>query len=101
MGIGLGALGLTGIGAGGYCLYLSNSYASQYKSAGTREKADDYFAKKNSALAATGVCALCGTASIICGIVVYRWKPESTKQKRISIAPMFGMRNGALIVFSY
>ena len=101
VGIGLGAVGLASIGMAGYFLYLSNSYASQYAAANTQEQMDDYFARRNSSRTAAGVCAIGGVISGVCAIALYPWKPEAGKAKKVTIAPILGIRNGISIVCNY
>jgi hypothetical protein len=101
MSIGLGAVGLAAIGLGGYFYYLSNNYASKYTAASTQEQANDYFDRKNSTLTTAGVCAIGGVVSAACAIAFYPWKPATAKAKKVTIAPILGIRNGITIALNH
>lgn len=101
VGIGLGIAGLAAIGAGGYYFSLSNKFGSKYESAGSQTQADDYFARKNSSLTTAVVCVISGVVAAASGIAFYPWNPETANARKVTITPVFGMRNGISIVFNY
>jgi hypothetical protein len=101
LGIGLGALGLAGIGAGGYLAYAGSRFTSQSNTAETKKESDAYLAKRNSALAGAGVCALVGAVSLVGGVVVYPWRSGAEKTKKLTIAPLLGRRSGILVAIEF
>ena len=101
VGIVLGVAGLGAIGAMGYFFYQSDDYNSKYKSSVRQANMDSFYDKKKSSLTKAGICAGAGVVSGACGIAFMLWKPHAAGEKKVTIAPVFGLYNGTLITLNY